>query len=205
MRKGLRTSLLAISLTAIAVSVTTIPTNSQSATPANIKSKIATDVTASQIQAVLKLDKSDKNADRLVKVVDVGPYNVSMNVQHRIKTQVPDDRGALHTKVTEIYYVLDGSAVLITGGTMMDPKASVYDPKLITPDGGNSTGPGFGGKVMKPYTSRKVGPGDVVIMPPYTIHWFSQIDDHINYLAFRVDKDHVLPAGYTHPVLKSTK
>lgn len=205
MRKCLLTSVLAISLAVIVFSLTAPATYSQSAAPSSIKSKTATDITASQIQAVLKLDKSDKNADRLVKVVDAGPYNVSMNVQHRIKTQVPDDRGALHTKVTEIYYVLDGSATLITGGTMMAPKASEYDPKLITPDGGNSTGPGFGGKVMKPYTSRRVGPGDVVIMPPMTIHWFSEIDDHIDYLAFRVDKDHVLPAGYTHPVLKSTK
>lgn len=198
MRKSFLMFLLGVSLSAIVA-------YSQSATPSSVMSKTATDVTASQIQAVLKLDTSDKNADRLVKVVDVGPYNVSMNVQHRIKTQVADDRGSMHSKVTEIYYVLDGSATMITGGMMMDPKVTPYDPKLITPDGGNSTGPGFSGKVMKPYTSRKVGPGDVVIMPPMTIHWFSQIDDHINYLAFRVDKDHVLPAGYTHPVLKSSK
>ena len=177
----------------------------QSGAPASIKSKEATDITAAQIQAVLKLDSPSKNADRLVKVLDMGPYNVSMNVQHRIKNQVTDDQGALHTKVTEIYYVLDGSATMVTGGTMMNPKASVYDPKLITPEGGNSTGPGFSGKIMKPYVSRKVGPGDVVFMPPYTVHWFSEIDDHIDYLAFRVDAEHVLPAGYTHPVLKSAK
>jgi mannose-6-phosphate isomerase-like protein (cupin superfamily) len=189
----------------LGISMGGILTYSQSSTPASIKSKDATDITAAQIQAVLKLDSPDKNADRLVKVIDAGPYNVSMNVQHRIKGQVTDDQGALHTKVTEIYYVLDGSATLVTGGTMTNPKASVYDPKLITPDGGNSTGPGFSGKIMKPYVSRKVGPGDVVFMPPMTIHWFSSIDDHIDYLAFRVDNEHVLPAGYTHPVLRSAK
>ena len=180
-------------------------TSSQSGIPSSIKSKDATDITATQIQAILLLDTPSKNADRLAKVVDIGPYNVSMNVQHRIKTEVPDDRGALHTKVTEIYYVVDGSATMVTGGTLTDLKATVYDPKLITAEGGNSTGPGFSGRVTKPYVSRHVGPGDVVIMPPLTVHWFSKIDDHINYLAFRIDKDHVLPAGYTHPVLKSTR
>ena len=177
-------------------------TYSQSGAPASIQSKEATDITAAQIQAILKMDLPTKNADRLVKVIDSGPYNVSMNVQHRIKNEVTDDQGALHTKVTEIYYVLDGSATMVTGGTMMNPKASTYDPKLITPEGGNSTGPGFGGKIQKPYVSRRIGPGDVVFMPPYTVHWFSKIDDHINYLAFRVDNEHVLPAGYTHPALK---
>lgn len=186
----------------LAISLSGIATNAQTGASAPIKSKEATNISAAQIQAVLKLNTADKNADRLVKVVDAGPYNVSMNVQHRVKTQGEVDRGAVHSKVTEIYYVLDGSATMATGGTMVDPKAAEYDPKLITPDGGNSTGPGFDGKIMKPYTTRKIGPGDVVIMPPMTIHWFSHIDDHINYLAFRVDKDHVLPAGYTHPALK---
>ena len=79
MRKCLLTSVLAISLAVIVFSLTAPATYSQSAAPSSIKSKTATDITASQIQAVLKLDKSDKNADRLVKVVDAGPYNVTVS------------------------------------------------------------------------------------------------------------------------------
>jgi len=174
----------------------------QSGTPSSIKSNTAVTITAAQIQTILKLDAPDKNADRLAKVVDAGAYNFSMNVQHRIKTQVTNDRGAMHSKVGEIYYVLDGAATMVTGGTMVDPKAAEYDPKLVTPQGGNSTGPGFEGMVTKPYVTRKIGPGDVVFIPPMTNHWFSLIDDHIDYLAFRVDPEHVLPAGYTFPTLK---
>lgn len=177
----------------------------QGGAPASFKSKDATDITAAQIQAVLSSDSPTKNADLLVKVVDIGPYNLSMNVQHRIKGEVTEPQSTMHSKVAEIYYVLDGSATLITGGTMVDPKPSAYDPKLITPEGGNSTGPGFNGKVVGPYVTRKVGPGDVVFIPPMTNHWFSKIDDHINYLAFRVDNEHVLPAGYTHPALQTAK
>ena len=45
--------------------------------------------------------------------------------------------------------------------------------------------------------SRKIGPGDVVIIPPNTPHWFSEItSDQIVYLVVRVDPHSVLPAGY---------
>jgi len=177
----------------------------QSQAPSSIKSKVAVDVTAAQIQSILKLDNPTQHADRLAKVVDAGPYNFSVNVQHRVKGQVTDDRGTMHSKIGEIYYVLDGSATLVTGGTMVNPQSVVYDAKLVTPEGGNSTGPGYAGIVKKPYVTRKIGPGDVVFIPPMTNHWFSSVEDHIDYLSFRVDPDHVLPAGYTFPTLKSAK
>ena len=45
--------------------------------------------------------------------------------------------------------------------------------------------------------SRKVGPGDVFLIPPNTPHWFSEIDsDQIVYLQIRIDPHKVLPAGY---------
>jgi len=45
--------------------------------------------------------------------------------------------------------------------------------------------------------SRKLAPGDVVIIPPNTPHWFSEITtDQIVYLVVRVDPKKVLPAGY---------
>jgi len=42
-----------------------------------------------------------------------------------------------------------------------------------------------------------IGPGDAVIIPPNTPHWFSEItSDQIVYLVVRVDPHKVLPAGY---------
>ena len=74
----------------------------QTGLSSSFKSKNATDITAAQIQAVLKSDSPSKNADVLVKVVDAGPYNVSMNVQHRIKGVVTEPQSTMHSKVTEI-------------------------------------------------------------------------------------------------------
>ena len=49
--------------------------------------------------------------------------------------------------------------------------------------------------------SRKVGPGDVIVVPPGVAHWFSAVDADMNYLVVRVDADHVLPAGYVNPAI----
>ena len=35
--------------------------------------------------------------------------------------------------------------------------------------------------------------GDVVVIPAGTGHWFTKIDDHINYLMVRIDPDEVTP------------
>ena len=63
-----------------AVVAIAIIAHAQSGAPSSIKSKPAVNITAAQIQTILKLNSPDKNADRLVKVVDAGAYNFSMNV-----------------------------------------------------------------------------------------------------------------------------
>ncbi len=35
--------------------------------------------------------------------------------------------------------------------------------------------------------------GDVIVIPAGTGHWFTKIDDHINYLMIRIDPDKVTP------------
>jgi quercetin dioxygenase-like cupin family protein len=59
-------------------------------------------------------------------------------------------------------------------------------------------GPSTGGSGIQNGVSRVLGPGDVVIIPPNTPHWFSEITtDQIVYLVVRVDPHRILPAGYT--------
>ena len=36
-------------------------------------------------------------------------------------------------------------------------------------------------------------PGDVIVIPAGTGHWFTKIDDHITYLMVRIDPDKVTP------------
>jgi mannose-6-phosphate isomerase-like protein (cupin superfamily) len=71
--------------------------------------------------------------------------------------------------VTEIYQILEGSATLVTGGVMPDP--------------GNRTAGIKGGE------SHEVKPGDFVVIPPGTAHWFSKINGAITYLEVRLPGD----------------
>jgi quercetin dioxygenase-like cupin family protein len=58
-------------------------------------------------------------------------------------------------------------------------------------------GPSTHGSGIQNGVSRKIGPGDVVIIPPNTPHWFSEIPtEKIVYLVVRVDPHKILPAGY---------
>ena len=60
-------------------------------------------------------------------------------------------------------------------------------------------GPITEGSSIQNGMSRKIGPGDIVIIPPNTLHWFSEIpSDKIVYLVVRIDPHKVLPAGYIH-------
>jgi mannose-6-phosphate isomerase-like protein (cupin superfamily) len=98
-----------------------------------------------------------------------------------------------HSQITEVYHVIEGNATFVTGGTIDNSRESAPDSAVVKVLNGPSTQ----GGVVKDGVSRKVGPGDVVIIPPNTPHWFSEItSDQIVYLVVRVDPHKVLPAGY---------
>src|SRR5690606_21944292 len=76
----------------------------------------AVDVLKADIDAVIAAP--DGGADRQIKVVDVGKLNVGVGVlEQGARTTAPGApvTGISHALVTEVYYVLSGSGVLITG------------------------------------------------------------------------------------------
>src|SRR5262245_46950066 len=81
------------------------------------------------------------------------------------------NNASVHTRegdgqeVTEVYYILEGSGRYTTGGTMPDPK--------------NRTAGIKGGQ------TNEIGPGDVIIIPPGTAHWFSKINGPASYIEAR--------------------
>lgn len=166
-----------------------------SAQSAHLPRGAATDVTSAEVQSTVAKTPNAAISDQAIRVVSINDeYNIGVGVVHRANTNGPAKGGAIeHSQITEIYHVMEGSATLVTGGTIQNPRESPAESQVVKVLNGPSTG----GTVVEGGVSRKVGPGDVVIIPPNTPHWFSEITSpQIVYLVIRVDPHKVLPAGY---------
>lgn len=158
---------------------------------------VASDITAAEVQAILAAPNG--GGDRQMRVVDMGKYNVSVGVLRRGKTTPGAPVSAVnHKYVTEVYYIVSGSGTLHTGGTVENIRPLAPDSEVVKVAVGESNTAVF----KQAAQVRKVGPGDIVIIPPGVFHGFSDVADHVDYVSVRPDPDHVLPSGYAHPLLK---
>ncbi len=78
----------------------------------------------------------------------------------------------VHTKDTDILYVLRGSATVVTGGTMVDGKNIAADE--------------IRGKKINGGETRKLVPSDVMIIPNGVPHWFKEVDAPFLYYVVKV-------------------
>jgi mannose-6-phosphate isomerase-like protein (cupin superfamily) len=183
-----RTLLIFSILTAVAA----VPASAQTTAPT-----LATDIPAAAIQAVL--NSQPPAGDKLVKSIDIGAYSVGVGILHRGATRPGAPIGAInHTQLTEIYYVISGTATLLTGGTVTNVNAIPAESDIVKIDVGPSNQGVFEGAAQR----RKIGPGDVVIIPAGVYHGFDDVVGGIDYLAFRTDPNHVLPKNDVHPAAK---
>jgi glc operon protein GlcG len=90
-----------------------------------------------------------------------------VHASHRDKAGIAE----VHEKDADIIYVLDGSATLVTGGTVVDPKPM---------------GPGeIRGKEIAGGETRHITKGDVIIVPAGTPHWFKEVPGPLNYYVVK--------------------
>ena len=140
----------------------------------------ATDITHRDIQAFISALPANVVSDKPIRIVDVGGYHVGVYGVLRPKT-LAQEANLHQTKVTEIYYILEGTGTLVTGGTIPDAKPMASGSTTLQ------------GRRIEGGTSRSVGPGDVVIIPGHTPHWFSSQQGDLRYLIFRPDPEGKLP------------
>lgn len=134
-------------------------------------------------QALQDLKPGVSVSDHIVGLQDIGKYNVVVAVVARPAGAFTNSLS--HDKITEIYYVLKGSGTQVTG-TMVDGTRGNTISKTIGP-GLSSNSP------IQNSKSKKLGPGDIQVIPPGVAHGFTSIDPGgIEYLVFRVDPEHVL-------------
>jgi len=78
----------------------------------------------------------------------------------------------VHTKDTDVFYVLKGSATVITGGTIIDGKPIAADE--------------IRGREITGGEARELVPGDTMIIPNGVPHWFKSIQGPFLYFVVKV-------------------
>ena len=77
----------------------------------------------------------------------------------------------VHTRDTDVFQVLSGSATLVTGGSMVDGKETAPNEWRGTRIEGGDV--------------RTIVKGDVVVIPAGTPHWFKAVDGPVTYFAVK--------------------
>ena len=85
-----------------------------------------------------------------------------------------------HTSTLEYIVILKGTATFVTGGTLIPP---IIDTDIYPNSNKDATIRSF---AIKDGLAREVGPGDVIVNPPGTPHWFSKINGAIDYAQISV-------------------
>jgi mannose-6-phosphate isomerase-like protein (cupin superfamily) len=153
-------------------------------------------VPKSELDAYNQRAIDHKLVDQQVRSVDVGKVQVGIGSIYRgklgnaqgLENQVAE-AVAEHEQVSEVYYVIEGSATLLTGPDLVDPKPRPSTLKTVR----EQNGPGFSAASIKNPEVHELKAGDMIVIPAGTGHWFTKIDDHIRYVMVRLDPDKLLP------------
>jgi mannose-6-phosphate isomerase-like protein (cupin superfamily) len=78
----------------------------------------------------------------------------------------------VHAKETDVFYVIDGAATLITGGTIVDGKTTAPDQ--------------IRGSSIKGGQVRHVAKGDIITVPKGLPHWISAVEGSVTYVVVKV-------------------
>jgi mannose-6-phosphate isomerase-like protein (cupin superfamily) len=151
----------------------------------------ATVVHTVEINAAAQTGKGLAVKDSVLRVISIGgKYNVGVSVVSRskINSKTPPD-AIVHDVVTEVYHITEGKGILLIGGTIdSSVRIPANNPIVL-----KITGPSSTGKHITGGTEYKVGPGDIVVIPPNTPHGFIELTTNtIIYTLIRIDTEKVL-------------
>ena len=94
--------------------------------------------------------------------------NFMVHASHRDEPGIAE----IHTRDTDIIYVLEGTATFVTGGVAVDPKP-------IAPEE-------LRGKEIRDGQTHKLTRGDIIIVPNTIPHWFKEVSTPFNCYVVKV-------------------
>lgn len=102
------------------------------------------------------------------------PWLINTSYKIQAGRRVQGGKVEIHEHDTDILWVTEGSATLVTGGKVVNQ---------------TTKSPGeFGGDKIEGGTTRKVVKGDLIVIPQGIPHWFSAVDGTFLYFVVKVTK-----------------
>ena len=99
-------------------------------------------------------------------LLEEGGYKI-----HASRREAPG-QAEVHVRDTDIIYVLEGAATFVTGGTVLDGRTTALD---------EIRGAGIAGG-----ETRRIVPGDVLVVPNGVPHWFREVSAPLLYYVVKV-------------------
>jgi mannose-6-phosphate isomerase-like protein (cupin superfamily) len=130
---------------------------------------------AADIAAMIAKSKNDRKDGQAIvtqRILQLAPYNA--NLEYRASV----GPASVHEKEAEMFYVIEGSATMITGGRLV---------------GETRNGDNLSGTAVEDGVSRQIAKGDFIIVPENTPHWFSVIKETLVLMSIHVPRP--LPAA----------
>ena len=144
----------------------------------------------SEIEAYTAKAVAEKLVDQQARDIDIGKAHIGIGVVHRGKLAAPaPDSVAEHDQVSEVYHIVEGTATLEVGPDITNRQRRPATQLTVR----EFNGPGNNGSAIRNGVAHQLKAGDVIVIPAGTGHWFTKIDDHIDYLMVRIDPDKVTP------------
>lgn len=144
----------------------------------------------SELEAYTAKAKAERLVDQQVRDIELGKAHVGIGMVYRGKLDKPAANSvAEHDQVSEVYHIISGTATLVLGPDITNRQRRPATQRTVV----EFNGPGNNGSDIRNGVAHQLKAGDVVVIPAGTGHWFTKIDDHINYLMIRYDPDKVTP------------
>lgn len=148
----------ALSLVAAAAVARPAPQPAPQSSPQSGAKPTQTFASAADVAKLIAKAKSERKEGQPTvaePILELGSYNGHLEYRASV------GNAAVHEHEAELFYVIDGSATLTTGGKLVNEKRT---------DAADLNGSGIEGG-----TPRAIAKGDWILVPENTPHWFSTI------------------------------
>ena len=132
-------------------------------------------VKAPTITAARAQSDMENTVDRLIQGMEIPGGKFALAALRRVQAET---NGLIHTDVTEVYLITQGTGLLVLGGSLADTRETDLTRVWAGP---STSGTHQAGE------EHTVAVGDVIVVPAGTAHRFKELAGKIEYLVFRFE------------------